>query len=381
MWVCRAQSGKKMGYEFLVPCLFGLEGIVADELRYMKMENVRAENGRVLFCGGEEELARANLRLRCGERVLIRLAAFEAPTFDALFERVRALPWEAFIAREEAFPVKGHSLASKLHSVPDCQKIIKKAIVERMKEKYGLQWCEETGERVQVQFSIMKDMAEILIDTTGAGLHKRGYRLIANEAPLRETLAAAMVKLSRFRGRDEFIDPMCGSGTIPIEAAMIAQDRAPGLYRRFSAERWARSDRDLWERERDACRAMIRTGDFVIRGCDVDEKSIALAADNAKRAGVAGLLRLKSCDALKLPYEKLSGVLVTNPPYGERMLDAQRARALYRAFGKALCKNPALKRYIICSDPEFETYFGARADKKRKLYNGMIKCNLFMYYQ
>ena len=190
-----------------------------------------------------------------------------------------------------------------------------------------------------------------------------------------------MVKLSRFRGRDEFIDPMCGSGTIPIEAAMIAQDRAPGLYRRFSAERWARSDRDLWERGRDACRAMIRTGDFVIRGCDVDEKSIALAADNAKRAGVAGLLRLKSCDALKLPYEKLSGVLVTNPPYGERMLDVQRARALYRAFGKALCKNPALKRYIICSDPEFETYFGARADKKRKLYNGMIKCNLFMYYQ
>lgn len=210
------------------PTLFGLEGIVADELRFGgRLTDVHAENGRVLFTGDENTLAWANLNLRCAERVLIRIGTFKAKTFDQLFEGVKALPWEQFISADGAFPVKGHSLNSTLHSIPDCQKIIKKAVVSRLGAKYGQTWFDEIGEKYQIQFAIMHDVAELYLDTSGAGLHKRGYRANSNAAPLRETLAAAMVKLARWRGRDPFLDPFCGSGTIAIEAAMIAQRRAP----------------------------------------------------------------------------------------------------------------------------------------------------------
>ena len=216
-----------MSHRFVVPCLFGLEGLAADELRRMDMKEVAAENGRVSFSGGEAALVRANLRLRTGERVLLELGSFEARSFDQLFEQTKALPWERWIPKDAAFPVTGHSLNSKLFSVPDCQKIIKKAVVERLKSRYHIAWFPETGETVQIRFSIMKDRVSLCLDTSGEGLHKRGYRPAHNAAPLRETLAAAMVNLSRYRGRDDFCDPFCGSGTIPIEAALIARNRAP----------------------------------------------------------------------------------------------------------------------------------------------------------
>ena len=243
------------------PTLFGLEGIVADELRFGgKLTDVRAENGRVFFEGDESTLAWANLNLRCAERVLIRLGAFRAKTFDQLFEGVKALPWEEFIPADGAFPVKGHSLDSALHSIPDCQKIVKKAVVSRLSQKYGQGWFEESGAKYQIQFAIMHDTAEIYLDTSGAGLHKRGYRANSNAAPLRETLAAAMVKLARWRGREPFLDPFCGSGTIAIEAAMIAQRRAPGLLRRFDAEKWSCFDKKVWQQAREdaLCMAGMR---------------------------------------------------------------------------------------------------------------------------
>lgn len=227
-----------MELKLCVPCLLGLEGPIADELKRLGMDNVASENGRVYFTGTEAAVAAANINLRIGERVLIELGRFDAVSFEELFQGVKALPWEQFIAKDAAFPVKGYSLNSKLFSVSDCQKIIKKAIVERLKGVYGLEWFPESGETYQVQFSIMKDNVSVCIDTSGEGLHKRGYRPAHNAAPLKETMAAAMVKLSRYRGRDDFIDPFCGSGTIPIEAALIARNIAPGLNRRFSAMNW-----------------------------------------------------------------------------------------------------------------------------------------------
>ena len=267
------------------PTLFGLEGIVADELRFGgRLTDVRAENGRVFFEGDESTLAWANLNLRCAERVLIRLGAFRAKTFDQLFEGVKALPWEEFIPADGAFPVKGHSLDSALHSIPDCQKIVKKAVVSRLSQKYGQGWFEESGAKYQIQFAIMHDTAEIYLDTSGAGLHKRGYRANANEAPLRETLAAAMVKISRFRGKGEFFDPFCGSGTIPIEAAMIAMNLAPGLKRSFDAEKWEFIAPEVWQQERErALDGIYRDRTYDIHGCDIDPACVELSIANAKK--------------------------------------------------------------------------------------------------
>lgn len=376
------EKGIFMKLEFCCPTLFGLEGIAADELRFEgKLEDVRAENGRVLFTGGLDTLAWANLNLRCAERVLVRLAAFKATSFDALFEGVRALPWEDWIPADGAFPVKGHALGSALHSVPDCQKIIKKAVVSRLGQAYGLSWFEETGAKFQIQFSIMNDLAEIFLDTSGAGLHKRGYRANANAAPLRETLAAAMVKLARFRGRETLLDPFCGSGTIPIEAAMIAQRRAPGLTRAFDAEKWPCIPRETWADARAA--ALERILPDVrpdIRGSDIDPVCVALSEANARKAGVGELVRFAQADAAALDYGQHSGLLFANPPYGERLLDKEQARKLYAQMGKAAGKS-ALRQYFLTSDPDFERYYGFFADKKRKLYNGMLKCDLYMYFK
>jgi len=364
---------------FCVPCLFGLEGLVAQELRRMDAENVRAENGRVLFDGGFAAMARANLRLRMGERVLLRLGAFPARSFEELFQGVKALPLEEFIPRNGAFPVKGHSLNSQLHSVPDCQAIIKKAAVERLGKHYGLTWLPEGGETYQMQFSLMKDEAEIFLDTSGAGLHKRGYRAVGNDAPLRETLAAGMVELARYRGREVFLDPFCGSGTIVIEAALMARNRAPGLHRVFSAEKWACVPPEVWKQEREAAVAAEFHGKYELHGSDNDPRSLSIAIANARKAGVADLIEFRDADATKLSLPAERGTLVCNPPYGERMLEKQSAQALYQAFGRHMEHTDGWKKFIISSEPEFEHYYGKKADKKRKLYNGMIKCDLYMY--
>ena len=370
-----------MTMTFCVPCLFGLEGPIADELRRLHMENVAAENGRVYFTGTPEDMAAANLCLRCGERVLIELGRFEAASFDALFEGARALPWEDLIPRDAAFPVTGYSLNSRLFSVSDCQRILKKAVVERLKTRYRIDWFPETGETVQIRFSILKDMVSLCVDTSGVGLHKRGYRPAHNAAPLRETLAAAMVGLARYRGRDDLCDPFCGSGTIPIEAALIARNMAPGKNRRFAAMDWRTLDKKVWQEEKELAASREYHGDYRIFASDIDSKAVAMAKANAERAGVADLIRFETADAREFARETERGVLVTNPPYGERIGEKEEAEALYRAFGQAFRGVSNWQLYLLSSHTEFERCFGREADKKRKLYNGMIKCDLFMYFK
>ncbi len=365
---------------FAIPCLFGLEGLVGDEVRRLGLEEVQVENGRVLCRGTMADLPRLNVNLRCGERVLVLLASFPARSFEALYQGTAAVPWEEFIPREGRFPVKGHALDSQLHSVPDCQRIVNKAAAERLGRVYGLQRLPETGEKYQIQFAILRDQCSLYLDTTGPGLHKRGYRAVGVEAPLRETLAAAMVTLSRFRGKDPFRDPFCGSGTIPIEAALIAKNRAPGLDRSFDAQRWSCVDSRLWL---DAAgEAMDREfdGQYDVWGGDIDPKAVRIARENAVKAGVEDLVRFETADAARLRCQGEYGQIVTNPPYGERMLEKQEAEALYAAFGQAYRSIPPKWRVLVLtSHPEFERFFGRKADKKRKLYNGMMKCELYQF--
>ena len=366
-------------FEFAVPTLFGLEGIAGDELRRMELENVRVENGRVLFSGDETALAKASLRLRTGERVLMVLADFPAVTFEELFQGVYGAHLEDFIPRDGAFPVKGHCLNSRLMSVPDCQAIVKKAASRRLGEKYGVGWLPETGAKYQLQFSVMNDRVRLYLDCSGAGLHKRGYRAVGNDAPLRETLAAAMVQLTRYRGREFLWDPFCGSGTIPIEAALIAKNRAPGLNRPFAAERFAWMPEKAWADARTEAKDLEFRGNYRILGSDNDPKCVSLSMANARKAGVADSVEFRDGDATKMSLPTDAGILICNPPYGQRMLEQQSAQRLYAALGRHLKYADGWSKYIITSEPEFEHYFGRRADKKRKLYNGMIKCDYYMY--
>ena len=369
-----------MELEYCAPCLFGLEGPLGNELRHMDLISVRPENGRVYFTGGPEALARTNLRSRFAERILLVMGRFDAPSFDALFEGVRALPWENFIPSTAAFHVKGWSLESALHSVPDCQKIVKKAVVERLKSVYGIDWFPETGAAYPIQFSIMKDVAVLSLDTSGTGLHKRGYRPAQVAAPLRETLAAAVVDIARYRGRGDFCDPFCGSGTIAIEAALAAKNRAPGIGRGFLAESWPQLSPALWQAERQAARDREYNGEYHIFASDIDPKAVAAARANARRAGVEELISFSVADARAFSRATDGGTLCANPPYGERMMEKEAAGELYRDFGRALRAQPNWKSYILSSHESFEHCFGRRADKSRRLYNGMIECRLYMYY-
>lgn len=363
-----------------VPCLFGLESLVADEMRRLDLKNVRAENGRVHCEGTLADIARLNINLRCGARVLMELGSFPARDFEALFQGVYALPWEDYIPRDGEFPVKGYSLNSQLHSVPACQSIVKKASAKRLGEKYGVETLPESGSRYQIQFSIIKDVATLYLDTSGEGLYKRGYRAKNMGAPLRETLAAALVTLSRYRGKDPFCDPFCGSGTICIEAALIALNRAPGLDRSFDAQRWGFVPSGDWLAAAGEAMDKEFHGKYDIWGGDVDPRAVAIARDNARKAGVEDVVRFEVADMRNFRREDTYGQLVTNPPYGERLLERQEAEALYRDFGHMWERLPDTWRTLVLSShTEFERTFGHQAKKKRKLYNGMIKCDLFMY--
>lgn len=366
--------------QFAVPTLFGLEGLCADEMRRLGLADVRAENGRVFCTGGPGDIPRLNLNLRTGERVLIVLGTFPAPTFDALFEGTKALPWEEFIPREGTFPVKGHCLNSALHAVPSCQAMVKKAVATRLGGRYGMDTLPETGPLYQIQFSLMKDVATLMLDTSGPGLYKRGYRAQGVEAPLRETLAAAMVILSRYRGKDPFCDPFCGSGTIAIEAALIARNRAPGLNRSFAAQKWDVIPSKYWMDAVEEALDREFHGQYDIWGGDIDPHAVEIARSNAAKAEVEDIVRFEVADALAFQAKGKYGRLVTNPPYGERLLEKQEAGALYRRFGEVVRRMPPDWRVsILSSHTEFEQCLGRQAVKKRKLYNGMLKCDLFMY--
>ncbi len=365
--------------KFAAPCLFGLEGICGDELRRLNIENVQVEDRRVLFTGDEYTLAKANICLRTAERIHIVLAQFEAKTFEELFQGVYHANLEDYIPKDGAFPVKGKCLDSQLMSESDCQAIVKKAAARRLGEKYGISWLPETGPVFQLQFLILRNQVSIYLDTSGAGLHKRGYRATSNDAPLRETLAAAMVQLARYRGKDYLWDPFCGSGTIPIEAALIAKNRAPGLNRQFAAQNYPWMPKEAWEQVKQEARDKEFNGKYQIMGSDNDPTCVSLSFANARKAGVSDCVTFKDGDATKMSLPTDQGLIICNPPYGQRMMELQAAQRLYGALGRHLKYADGWKKYIITSEPEFEHYFGRRADKKRKLYNGMIKCDLYMF--
>ena len=367
-------------FRFVIPALMGVESTVAYELKKLGLSQVKAENGRVLCQGGPADIPRMNLALRCGARVLLSLGSFQARSFEELFQGAAAIPWEDYIPREGRFPVKGYSISSQLHSVPACQSILKKALSKRLGQVYGLDTLPETGTLYQVQFSILKDTVTLMLDTSGDSLYKRGYRAQNMGAPLRETLAAALVSLSRYTGRDPFCDPFCGSGTIPIEAALTAKNRAPGLNRNFAAQRWGWLPSRLWMDAADEAQDAEFHGSYDIWGGDIDPAAVELSRYNARLAGVEDTVRFQVADAAGFRRTEPAGRVVTNPPYGERLLEKEEAEALYRAFGKAARALPTgWEVDVLSSHTEFERAFGRPADKKRKLYNGMIKCDLFMY--
>ncbi|MDL2293119.1 class I SAM-dependent RNA methyltransferase [Ruminococcaceae bacterium OttesenSCG-928-D13] len=369
-----------MQFDFTAPCYFGLESAAAFDFRRLGAENLKITDGRVTFTGDARLLADANLWSRCAERIMIKLAAFPAATFDELFDRVYAIPWEDYIPRNGKFPVKGSSLSSTLSSVPACQSIVKKAVVERLRKGHRVEFLPERSEEYRIRFSIRKDMAEVFLDTSGDGLHKRGYRRLAGGAPLKETLAAAMADFGRVRRDSRVEDPFCGSGTLVIEAALKALNIAPGLRRSFAAEHYAFLPEGLFAEARAAAEAEKKTdAAFAGAGFDIDPEMVALAAANAEKAGVGSVCRFEARDVAAYRADS-SALMMTNPPYGERLLDAGAAAKLEQALGRATAAAPPASAYVITADAEFERHFGRVAKKRRKVYNGMIPCQIYMYY-
>ena len=365
---------------YMIPCLLGLEKLVSDEVKRLGLQEVQAENGRILCRGTLADAARLNLNLRCGARVLVVLGEFSAISFEELYQGTFAIPWQDWIPKDGEFPVKGYSINSQLFSIPACQSIIKKAASAKLGQAYGMEWLPETGSRYQIQFSIMKDTVSLCLDTSGSGLYKRGYRAVGVEAPLRETLAAAMVLLSGYKGLDPFCDPFCGSGTICIEAALIAKNRAPGLNRTFAAQKWKVLPSEHWMTAVEEALDKEFDRAYDIWGGDIDPRAIDIARSNAEKAEVEDTVRFEVYDARRFYSTEPYGRVVTNPPYGERIMERREAEELYRAFGKAWTKFPETwKLYLLSSHTEFERTFGKTADRKRKLYNGMLKCDLFLY--
>ncbi len=362
---------------------FGLEAIVKRELMHMGYEDLKVENGWVFFHGGLEDIIKTNINLRSAERVLLVMGEFEAKSFEDLYDRTYALPWHEWIEKDSRFPVNGKSIKSTLFSVPDCQSIVKKAIVDKLKYHYKQEWFPEKGAEFTTQISIHKDQAILTIDTTGSreGLFKRGYRKNAVEAPLKETLAAAMVQLSFWNKDRILMDPMCGSGTIPIEAALIGTNTPPGLYRFFASERWNRLPEMMWDKIRSDYESKVLTDtELMIYASDISEEAVFSAKKNAERAGVSEHIRfeIKPVQEVDLPGEY--GVMITNPPYGDRIGDGEMVDELSKAIGKVFGSNPTWSNYVITSDEKFEKHYGKKASRKRKLFNGNVKVNYFQFY-
>ena len=371
-----------MKIEMVATCLFGLEKMLGEEIDSLRLKRIETMDGRITFEGELSDVPRTNIFLRTAERVYIKMGAFKATSFEELFEGTKNLPWETFIGAKDAFPVKGHAIKSILYSVPDCQSIIKKAMVDRLSGVYGIKWFEETKTKFQIEFFIFKDVATLMIDTSGVPLHKRGYRPAAGAAPLRETLGAAVALSTRPRDNVLMWDPFCGSGTIVIEAAMIMKNIAPGMGRSFAAESFEFIERSSWDYARTEARDKILTNtDFKAYGSDIDPAVLDYAKANASRAGVDGMIKFFTADARRIEKPDCRGTLVCNPPYGERLMSEREVEKLYSDMGKAFSNFDPWQMYILTSCEEFQRHFGRRADKIRKLYNGMIPCNLYQYFK
>lgn len=363
------------------PCHFGLESVLKFEASKIGGQDISVTDGRVSFSGDLSTLVKANLWLSTAERVLVQLAEFDAVTFEELFQGVKAIPLEDYIGEKDSFPVKGYSLNSELHSVPDCQSIIKKAAVERLKSKYGISYFEETGVTCLIRFSILKNHVTVYLDSSGAGLHKRGYRRNSNAAPIKETLAAGMVDFARVRSDSTVCDPFCGSGTILIEAAYKALNIAPGLKRSFTAEKWGWMPSSVWAEERqNAMDSIKKNVDFMAYGYDVDPECVALAQENCRKAGITKRIQIKQADIRDYKNEP-GTITICNPPYGERLLELKEAEKLYGIMGQRFSADRESPCLVISPHEEFEKIFGKAADKRRKLYNGMLKCQLYMYFR
>ena len=367
--------------QLIATSTFGIEAVVGRELTKLGYQDQYVENGKVSFWGDEEAICRTNLWLRSADRVLIRMGEFNALSFEELFERTKALPWDEWIPEDAEFPVDGKSVDSKLSSVPDCQAIVKKAVVEKLKLKYKRQWFEETGPLYRIEVGLLKDVATLTLDTTGAGLHKRGYRKLTSGAPLKETLAAAMLMISRWNPDRTLIDPFCGSGTIPIEAALIGRNIAPGISREFSAEGWHNVPERLWTKAREEARDSVRRDrELRIQGSDIDDEVMSLARYHSKQAGVEADIHLQRMPAADIASRQKYGFVICNPPYGERMGELKEVEELYRQMGGIFKSFDTWSFYVLTSHPRFEALLGRRADKKRKLYNGRIMCNYYQFF-
>ncbi|AQL56178.1 THUMP domain-containing class I SAM-dependent RNA methyltransferase [Abyssicoccus albus] len=370
-----------MNYKLIATTPMGLESIVKDEVIELGYDPT-VENGKVIFEGGDEAIAKANIHLRCADRVKLVVGEFKATTFDELFTKTKDLPWEHFISEKGKFPVNGKSHKSTLYSVPDCQSIVKKAIVERLKQAYNINgWLSETDEEYKIEVAILKDTVTITLDTSGSGLHKRGYRVEQGEAPLKETLAAALVKLTKWTGDTPLIDPFTGSGTIAIEAALIAQNIAPGFNRSFASEQWKFIDQSVFESVRTKAETNeLLDRDIEIYAHDIDHNMIQMAERNAMEAGFSGVIKFKQMNAMDLSLTKPTGIIVCNPPYGERIGDVEKIEDVYRHIVNLYKENEYWSVYLMTSFEGFEDLVDKKATKRRKLFNGYLETTFYQYF-
>lgn len=367
--------------ELIATATFGLESVVAEEVKALGYGPVQVENGKITFTADISAIPRTNLWLRTADRVRLKIGEFKATTFDELFEKTKALPWADWITEDGTFPVEGKSVKSTLFSVPDCQAIVKKAVVESLKKTYKREWFDEQGPLYKIEVALLKDVATLTIDTSGPGLHKRGYRELIGQAPLKETMAAAMIMLSRWKPDRVFMDPFCGSGTLPIEAALIGQNIAPGMNREFVSETWPVIPKTAWREARAETHDLARYDQKLeIIGTDIDDEILKIARQNATEAGVDDLIHFQRMDVRDVRTKRKYGYLICNPPYGERLGEWKQVARMYGEMGKTFAAMDTWSFYIITSDEQFEEHFGRTASKKRKLYNGNIKVDYYQFF-
>jgi putative N6-adenine-specific DNA methylase len=367
--------------ELIATATFGLESVVAEEVRNLGYSDVMVDNGKVTFAADISAIPRANLWLRTADRVRLKIGEFTATTFDELFEKTKALPWADWIPEDGAFPVEGKSVKSTLFSVSDCQAIVKKAVVESLKKTYRREWFEEKGPLYKIEVALLKDVATLTIDTSGPGLHKRGYRGLIGTAPLKETMAAALILLSRWKPDRVLVDPFCGSGTIPIEAALIGQNIAPGMNREFVSESWPVIPKAAWREARAETHDLADYDrKLEIIGTDIDDEVLKVARRNAAEAGVEEQIHFQRMNVSDLRSKKKYGYIICNPPYGERLGERREVERLHREMGRVFSLLDTWSFYVITSDENFEKHFGRTASKKRKLYNGNIKVDYYQFF-